>query len=118
MRVPSPAMADPDPVSNGRTSFGKVGWNNTPGDRLAITVTLPAINGNSRTFRLSITCPIEPVDVSSSRCHQQGFAAVDNSEPLVGDPALQIGTATPNARISFNGAPVFAHEDWQAHRQR
>ena len=59
-------MADPDPVSNGRTSFGKVGWNNTPGDKLAITVTLPAINGNSRTFRLSITCPIDPVDVSSS----------------------------------------------------
>ena len=30
-----------------------------------MTVTLPAINGSSSTFRLSITCPMEPVDVSS-----------------------------------------------------
>ncbi len=62
---PSAVKSDVPPLSNGRENF-RSPWKETPGARRASTNGLPSDSGISEIRFSSITCPFEPLDVSSS----------------------------------------------------
>src|SRR6516162_9086689 len=64
LRVPSIDMVDGEAVSNGRTYAADCGVNVTPGERVASSSTMPSLLGRSAMALLSMTCPIDAVEVS------------------------------------------------------
>ena len=91
VRVPLMAMLEGEPTSNGRVQ-PPVERFITPGARFDSMMGLPSLSGNSRMRRLSTTCPIEAVEVSTS-----GASAVTRT---VSD-AWPISSATFSVARSF-----------------
>ena len=65
LRVPSIDIVEGELVSNGRTYAADCGVKVTPGERVAISTTMPSLLGSSLIVRLSMTCPIDAEEVSS-----------------------------------------------------